>query len=94
MMNLLLDIAPLPGNDYVPAPRPVREVIIDTLDSVVAPVQQIVDTPASGGGSGSHWGIILGAIAAALVALGICIFMVRATRKRQEQRLNYSSSRL
>ncbi len=90
MMNLFLDIAPLPHGDY---PRVIRRVIVDTVDTVAPPVQQIIDSPASGSGSGSSLGVILGAILAALVALGICIFMVRAARRRGEQQLGYKALR-
>ena len=80
MLNLLMDVAPLPGERYHRVPR-VREVVHDTIDSVVGFGQEATNSAASGGNTT----LILGAILAALAALGICLFMVRAMRKRGEQ---------
>ncbi|MBQ9356563.1 MAG: hypothetical protein IJT98_04670 [Prevotella sp.] len=81
MLNLLLDIAPLPRNHHEvhEVIREIPRVVTDTIDTVVAPVQQTADPVSPGGGS---IGLIIGAIAAALIALGICIFMVRNQRGR------------
>ena len=85
MINLLLDIAPWPRSGNTPR---IREVLGDTIDTIAAPVQQVTDSAAPGGHN--NLGIILVAILAALIALGICIFMVRASRKRGEQQLQFS----
>lgn len=78
MLNNLLDIAPWPRHHEVI--REVPRVVTDTIDTVVAPVQQMTDPVQPGGGS--NIGLIIGAIAAALIALGICIFIMRSRSGR------------
>ena len=68
MLNILLDIAPLPHEVIDRTPR----VVVDTIDTMIPPVQQMTDPLQPGGGS--NIGLIIGAIAAALLALGIIIF--------------------
>lgn len=78
MLNILSDIAPLPHPRVIIHETP--RVVVDTIDTVVTPVQQMTDPVQPGGGSSI--GLILGAIAAALIALGICIFIMRNRRGR------------
>jgi len=77
-MNPLLDIAPYP-RDY-DRYRHVREVVVDSVDTVSKVVDRMSDqVPNPDGGRTSMllWGIIV-----ALAALGICLLMVRTYRKR------------
>lgn len=76
MLRLLLDIAPWPEHHG----RIIPPELEDTVDTVSGAAQQYVDGVSSGGHN--HTWVILGAILAALVALGICLLMVRASRKR------------
>lgn len=81
MLRLLLDLAPWPRERYQVIPPQVE----DSVDTVSGAAQQFTDGASSGGGS-NIW-FILGAIAAALVALGICILMVRKSRMRMASAL-------
>lgn len=74
---VLLDVIPYPDYDR----HPIR-VIRDTIDTIVAPVQQIGDSA-----SGSHGNLtaIILAIIAALTALGICIFFINNYRRRLQR---------
>jgi hypothetical protein len=84
MIRQLLDIAPWP-DDHKRIPVIVR----DTVDTVVDTVKQVVDTVPQDGGGGSKTTLIIGAIAAALLALGLILLMVRAVRHREEQRVSF-----
>lgn len=75
MIRLLADVLPIDPSEYH---RRIREVVVDTVDTVVGVGQDFANNVQGGGGTSLPW--ILGAIAAALVALGFCIFMVRAHR--------------
>lgn len=92
MFGLLADVIPIDPSEYDRHYRPIREVVVDTIDTVVGVGQDFANSVQGGGGHSLPW--ILGAIAAALIALGFCIFMVRAWRRRGEQRLGIVTSRL
>ena len=79
MFNLFLDIAPLPDDYYR---RHFPKVIEDTIDTVYGFGQDITEGVSNSGGSKLPF--ILGAILAALVALGICIFILRQWRRKGE----------
>ena len=84
MINLLLDIAPLPRDreHWEVVERGLRQAA-DSVDTITGAVIPVTDsTPTSG--HGTTWAII-GAIAAALAALAILIFFVRVYRNRQDQ---------
>ena len=69
-----LDVIPYPP------PRPIRDIVKDTVDTVSGVVQQVNDNVQSTGADGkiALWGII----AAALIGLGILIFFIAKYRKR------------
>ena len=75
-MNPLLDIAPYPRDYHYPR---VRDVVVDSVDTVSKVVDRVSDqvSPGSSGTSTLLWGILV-----SLVALGICLFMVRTYRRR------------
>ena len=73
-----LDIAPYPPIKDVP--RPIRNIVKDTVDTVSGVAQQVSDNVQSTGTGGKI--ALWGAIAAALVALGFLIFFVAQYRKR------------
>jgi len=82
MIRLLADVLP-----YDPDVERYRRVIPDTVDTLRGVVQEF-GNGVSSGGSGSHTtSYILGAILAALVALGFLIFLVRSYRRRGEQQV-------
>ena len=83
MLRLLSDIAPIPE---IYERVPVR-VVTDTVDTVAGAVQPL-SNGVSGGSHTLPW--IFGAIAAALIALGFCLFMVRSIRQRGEQQLGFT----
>ena len=89
MFRLLADILPIDPSEYE-GHRPIREVVVDTVDTVVG-VSQDFANGVQGGGHSLPW--ILGAIAAALIALGFCIFMVRSYRRRCEQQVGFATLR-
>ena len=91
MFRLLADVIPIDPSEYNRHYRNIREVVVDTVDTVVGVGQDFANNVQGGGGSSLPW--ILGAIAAALIALGFCIFMVRAWRRRGEQQLGLVASR-
>ena len=88
MLRLLCDIAPLP-HDYERV-RIIPKVVTDTIDTVAGPAQPFADGVQGGGSHTLPW--IFGAIAAALIALGFCLFMVRLMRKRTEQEVSFSAA--
>lgn len=75
MLKFLCDIAPLPS-DFDRPPRVIR----DTVDTIVNYTEQVVNTTPPGHNSSLPF--ILGGIAAALVALGFIIFIVRSKCKQ------------
>ena len=91
MFRLLADVLPIDPSEYERRYRRIREVVVDTVDTVVGVGQDFVNNVQSGGGHSLPW--ILGAIAAALIALGFCIFMVRSYRRRCEQQVGFVTSR-
>ena len=91
MLRLLADIAPIDPNEYERRYKVIREVVVDTVDTVVGVSQDFANGVQGGGGHNLPW--ILGAIAAALIALGFCIFMVRSFRRRNEQQVGLATSR-
>ena len=90
MINFLADVAPIDPSSYHGHYRIIREAVIDTVDTVVGVSQDFANGVQGGGNHSLPW--ILGAIAAVLMALGFCIFMVRAWRRRDEQRLEFARS--
>ena len=90
MLRLLADVIPIDPEEYERRYRQVRGVVVDTVDTVVGVSQDFANNVQSGGGHSLPW--ILGAIAAALIALGFCIFMVRAYRRRGEQKVDFATS--
>lgn len=88
MIRLLADVLPIDPSEYE---KHIREVVVDTADTVVGVTQGFANGVQGGSGSSLPW--ILGAIAAALVALGFCIFMVRAFRRRNEQQMGFATTR-
>lgn len=90
MLRLFADVIPIDPEEYERRYRQVREVVVDTVDTVVGVGQDFTSNVQSGGGHSLPW--ILGAIAAALIALGFCIFMVRAWRRRGEQQLSFATT--
>ena len=91
MLRLLADILPIDPSEYERRYRRIREVVTDTVDTVAGVGQEFTNNVQSGGGNSLPW--ILGAIAAALIALGFCIFMVRSFRSRNEQQVGFATSR-
>lgn len=89
--RLLMDVLPY-DPDRERRIREIHEKIAnDTIDTLNVVSQQVGDGVSSGGGSHST-PYILGAILAALVALGFLIFMVRSYRERNEQQLSFTRS--
>jgi len=88
MIRLLSDVLPIDPSEYERHYREVPKVVVDTVDTVVGVSQDFANGVQGGGGHSLPW--ILGAIAAALIALGFCIFMVRAWRRRGEQKLDFA----
>ena len=88
MFNLFADIAPIDPSEYERRYRVIRETVIDTVDTVAGVSQDFANGVQGGGGHSLPW--ILGAIAAALIALGFCVFMVRTWRRRGEQQLEFA----
>ena len=78
MLRLLADVLPIDPAEYERRIKHLREVVVDTVDTVAGVGQEFTNNVQSGSGNSLPW--ILGAIAAALIALGFCIFMVRANR--------------
>lgn len=88
MIRLLADVLPIDPSEYE---KRIRDVVVDTADTVVGVTQDFANGVQGGSGSSLPW--ILGAIAAALVALGFCIFMVRSYRRRNEQQIGFATTR-
>ena len=76
MTSLFLDIIPIPEHET----RIIREVYHDTIDTVAGIGEQASDHIQSSGSGGIM--AIFGAIAAALVALAICLFVARRYRRQ------------
>ena len=76
MTSLFLDIIPIPEHET----RIIREVYHDTIDTVAGIGEQASDHIQSSGSGGIV--AIFGAIAAALVALAICLFVARRYRRQ------------
>ena len=89
MLNLLLDIAPLPHDYHRDIPR----VVTDTIDTLRTIGQEVSDNVLSGGGGCHSTPYILAAILAALVGLGFLIFMVRSYRRRGDQQAGFDTVR-
>lgn len=88
MLRLLCDVAPIyPEHERI---RIIPKVVTDTIDTVAGPAQPFADGIQGGGSHTLPW--LFGAIAAALIALGFCLFMVRLIRKRTEQQVGFSAA--
>jgi hypothetical protein len=86
--KLLLDVLPYDPDEERRIREVYNRVATDTIDTIQGVVQQVGDSATGGGHHSLPY--ILGAIAAALVALGLFIFMVRSYRRRGEQQLGFT----
>lgn len=71
---ILLDIAPWPDERQ-------GRVIIDTIDTIIGPIEQYADPANQGGGGNTP--TLLWTILMVLASIGICLLMVHLYRKRR-----------
>ncbi|MCR4602295.1 MAG: hypothetical protein K5683_02010 [Prevotella sp.] len=92
MLRLLLDVLPYDPDQHERVIREYQPLVNDTVDTLKAVGQQVNDGISAGGGGSHSTPYILGAILAALIALGLLLLMVRSYRRRGDQQLGFTRS--